>query len=554
MIGTILGGIGIFLMGMILLSEGLRSAAGDALRTVLQRFARTPFTALCSGTAVTAVVQSSSATTLTTIGFVSAGLLSFPQAVGVIFGANLGTTSTGWFVSVIGLKVNLTAVAFPLVAVGALMRLLGKGRVGQLGVAAAGFALIFVGIGTLQSGMEGLADRIDPGAFAGEGLGNRFILVLLGAVMTVVMQSSSAAVATTLTALHAGTVGLEQAALLVVGQNLGTTVKAVLASIGGSVPVRRTALAHILFNLFTALLALALLPLLLGAAVAIAGAGDPAIAIALFHTAFNVLGVVALFPLITPFARMVERLVPEDTPSLTRNLDPSVAEVPAVAVEAARRAAMEVASVLFERAILRLRVGGDGRVGDRTGDPADEAKEALVQIRTFLTRVHSPPGSGDQFGRHLSVLHAADHLDRLRRALREERVIESTRARELVSALQGWIREVRLAGVLAPDAAALASSSLSLSGLRKRERARLLADVTAGVVDPAESRRKVDGLLLLDRIGYHAWRAAHHLREAAPDRPGAPWEDQPSDGVPEINPGAGPPPTGPQGESSAGGE
>jgi phosphate:Na+ symporter len=551
MIGTVLGGIGIFLIGMILLSEGLRAAAGEALRGVLQRFARTPFAALCSGTAVTAVVQSSSATTLTTIGFVSAGLLTFPQAVGLIFGANLGTTSTGWLVSVIGLKVNLTTVAFPLVAVGALMRLLGRERVGQLGVAVAGFALIFVGIGTLQTGMEGVAGRIDLGALAGEGLTNRILLVLVGAVMTVVMQSSSAAVATTLTALHAGTVGLEQAALLVVGQNLGTTVKAILASIGGSVPVRRTALAHILFNLFTALLALALLPLLLGASVAIAGEGDPAVTIALFHTAFNILGVAALFPFLAPFARLVERLVPEGAPSLTRNLDPSVAEVPAVAVEAARRAAVDVAGVLFERTVGKISGRGHFQAGSRAGHPEHDAKEALVQIRTFLTRIHSPPGSGDQFGRHLSVLHASDHLDRLRRALREEREIDPSRADDLTAALQGWIEDARRDEVLAPGPEALGRSSSLLSGLQKRERARLLADATTGVVDPLESRRTVDGLLLLDRMGYHAWRAAHHLREAAPDRPGAPWEDQTPDGTSDLTPGAAPPPAGLREESSA---
>ena len=128
MIGTVLGGVGIFLLGMVLLTEGLRAVAGEALRTLLQRFARTPFTALCSGTAVTALVQSSSATTLTTIGFVSAGLLTFPQAVGVIFGANLGTTSTGWLVSTLGLKVSLSIVAFPMVGIGAGMLLRARSR------------------------------------------------------------------------------------------------------------------------------------------------------------------------------------------------------------------------------------------------------------------------------------------------------------------------------------------------------------------------------------------------------------------------------------------
>lgn len=522
MIGTVLGGVGIFLLGMVLLTEGLRAVAGEALRTLLQRFARTPFTALCSGTAVTALVQSSSATTLTTIGFVSAGLLTFPQAVGVIFGANLGTTSTGWLVSTLGLKVSLSIVAFPLVGIGALMRLMGRGKVAQGGMALAGFGLIFVGIDTLQLGMQGFAERLDPGAFPGATLSGRVGLVLLGGVMTVVMQSSSAAVATTLTGLHTGTLGLSQAALLVVGQNMGTTVKAALASVGGSVPVRRTALAHILFNLVTGALALALLPLLLAVAVAIAGEGDPAVAIALFHSAFNVLGVVVLFPFLGRFAGMVERIVPEGGANLTRNLHASVAEVPAVAVEAARSAGMAVARVLFEDAAETLDAPERQRPRLREGRE-ETPEEALQRIRTFLTAVPSPLATGDPFRRHLSVLHAADHLDRFRRALAEDRWMDPTMAPRLAAVLRDWNRISE--GGQEPEPDDLHALAENFSRARKRQRARVLAEAVEGRHDPAETRRRVDGLLRLDRLAYHAWRAAFHLRSAAPDRRGADWDD-----------------------------
>jgi phosphate:Na+ symporter len=522
-IGTVLGGVGIFLLGMILLTEGLRAAAGEALRTLLQRFARTPFTALCTGTGVTAVVQSSSATTLTTIGFVSAGLLTFPQAVGVIFGANLGTTSTGWLVSTLGLKVSLSVVAFPMVGIGALVRLMGRGRVAQGGMALAGFGLIFVGIDTLQLGMQGVAERLDPRAFPGTTLPGRVLLVVLGGVMTVVMQSSSAAVATTLTGLHSGTLGLEQAALLVVGQNMGTTVKAALASVGGSVPVRRTALAHILFNLFTGALALTLLPLLLAGAVGIAGEGDPAVAIALFHTAFNILGVAVLFPFVGRFADLVERIVPEGVPTLTRNLHPAVVEVPAVAVEAARGAGMAVARELFHGAADALESTGR-RTPDPRGGQEESPEEALQRIRAFLTEVPSAHGSGDLFRRHLSVLHAADHLDRFRRALEEDRWVDAAMGARLAGVLREWNRASEEEGP-GPEADDLHALSETFSRARKRQRARILAEAVEGRHDPAETRRKVDGLLRLDRLAYHAWRAAFHLRAAAPDRSGAEWDE-----------------------------
>lgn len=521
MLGSVLGGVGIFLVGMILLTEGLRAAAGEALRTLLQRFARTPLTGLLSGTAVTALVQSSSATTLTTIGFVSAGLLTFPQAVGVIFGANLGTTSTGWLVSTLGLKVSLSLVAFPLVGIGALTRLIARGPMAHGGMALAGFGLIFVGIDTLQLGMQGLADRVDPAAFPGQTLPGRMILVAVGAVMTVVMQSSSAAVATTLTGLHTGNLGLEQAAFLVVGQNLGTTVKAALAATGGSIPVRRTALAHILFNILTGALALLFLPLLLAGAVRMAGEGDPAVAVALFHSAFNLLGVLVLFPFVGPFARWVERLVPEGAPTLTRNLHPAVAEVPAVAVEAARGAGMAVARELFREAAVV--VEREGRHRRPPWEGWDETpKEALRRIRAFLAQVPSAPGAGDPFRRHLSVLHATDHLDRFRRAVEEDRWMDPVMGARLAGVFRAWIEGSEEEGVPAPEPDALESLSGLLSRARKRQRARVLAEAVEGHHDAVETRRQVDGLLRLDRLAYHAWRAGFHLRAAAPDRAGAP--------------------------------
>jgi phosphate:Na+ symporter len=529
MIGAVLGGVGIFLLGMVLLTEGLRAAAGEALRHLLQRFARTPFLGLCSGAAVTGLVQSSSATTLTTIGFVSAGLLTFPQAVGVIFGANLGTTSTGWLVSTLGFKVSMAVVAFPLVGVGALLRLMGRGRVAQAGLALAGFGLIFVGIDVLQEGMRGVAERMDPSSFPGRTLWGRVVLVGVGAIMTVVMQSSSAAVATTLTGLHAGTLGLEQAALLVVGQNLGTTVKAGLAALGGSVPVRRTALAHILFNGITGGLALLLFPLLLRGSTLVAGEADPAVAIALFHSSFNLIGVLVLFPVLGPFARMVERMIPEGVPTLTRNLDASVAEIPAVAVEAARGASLAVARALFDEAVEQVAPHpSEGRRSffSREGreEPDESPEEALLRIRAFLTDVHSSHAGGDPFRRHLSVLHAVDHLDRFRRALGEGRWVDPALGGRLAEGLTGWVETSRGERGPTPEPDGLQALSEHFSSARKRQRARILLEAVEGRHEPVEIRKAVDGLLRLDRLAYHAWRAAYHLRVSAPDRSGAEWD------------------------------
>src|ERR1700742_4937980 len=202
---SVLGGVGLFLLGMTVMTEGLKALAGSALRTVLGRAAATPLRGSFWGALVTLLVQSSSATTMTTIGLVSAGLLTFPQGLGLVFGANVGTTGTGWLVALIGVRVSLTAAALPMIFVGALVKLLGRGRVSAGGAALAGFALVLFGLTTLQQGMGGLAERLHPadlptvlaapGAAWWSGMLGVLTLVLVGLVMTAVLQSPPAPIA-----------------------------------------------------------------------------------------------------------------------------------------------------------------------------------------------------------------------------------------------------------------------------------------------------------------------------------------------------------------------
>jgi phosphate:Na+ symporter len=517
MIATILGGIGLFLLGMVLLTDGLKAAAGGALRTVLGRFTGGPVRALLSGAALTALVQSSSATVLATIGFVSAGLLTLRQAVGVIFGASLGTTSTGWIVSLLGLKLSIGAVALPLVGVGALMRLLGRGRAVPAGLALAGFGLIFVGIDVLQQGMLVLAERIDPATLPAVSFGGRLLLVAVGVVMTVVMQSSSAAVATTLTALHTGTITLEQAAALVVGQSIGTTVTAGIAAIGASVPARRTAAAHIMFNTTTGTIAFFLVPTAVHLEVLLAarlGITEPALLIAAFHTGFTLMGVLLLTPLLDPFTRLVERLVPDRAPLLTRHLDPSVREVPQVAVEAARLAVMEAADVatgVFQNSLHHPRRTALDEVA------LAEVTTALGGTRRFLAEVRTPPGQAEH-DRHLSLHHAMDHLDRLVERLRshtpevppEDPGFHELRHQVdgLMPVLRSWFRgEARTPS---PDGECQRLSA-AVAERRRLEREQTLARTAAGGLDPELAGGNLAAIRWLDSSLYHVWRALHHL-------------------------------------------
>lgn len=517
MITQLLGGFGLFLLGMVLLTDGLKEAAGDALRGLLMRFTGGRLRALLSGAAITALLQSSTATVLMTIGFVSAGLIALPAAIAVVFGANIGTTSTGWIVALLGLKLSVGAVALPVIAAGALLRLLARGRLAPAGLALSGFGLIFVGIDLLQLGMQGVAERFDPASFPGGSPGSRLVLVLIGIAMTVAMQSSSAAVAATLTALHSGAVGLEQAAALVVGQNIGTTVTAALAAVGASIPARRTAAAHILFNIITGLIAFALIPQVLRLETTLwpgDGMPDPALLIAAFHTTFNVLGLLVLLPFWRQFADLVIRIAPDRGPDFTRHLDATVARVPAVAAEAARRAVMDVAASLigmFRRMLIEPR---------RTPAMAtllDRADIGLDEIRRFLGRAGSAP-DGARTEHHLSVLHATEHLERLIERLREwpeaasigpDFRATSSAAPPVLMEAEAWLHEPSADGASVAERCAVLSKRVAAQ--RRSQRENDLRAAAAGELDADVALLRLDAMRWMDSAIYHIARAMHHI-------------------------------------------
>jgi phosphate:Na+ symporter len=516
----LIGGAGIFLLGMILLTDGLKDVAGDTLRNVLGRLTGRTLPALLTGATVTALLQSSTATVLMTIGFVSAGLIAFPGAVAVVFGANVGTTSTGWIVALLGLKLSIGTAALPAVAAGALLRMLTSGRLAGAGMALAGFGLIFLGIDLLQLGMQGLAQRIDPAALPGGTVWGRLLLVVVGIVMTVAMQSSSAAVATTLTALHSGAIGVEQAAALVVGQNIGTTVTAAVAAAGASVAARRTALAHILFNVFTGVLAFSLIPALLAMEARLwpgDGTPDPELLVAGFHTVFNLIGVVILLPFARPFGRLVERAIPDRGPAFTRHLDASVASVPGVAPEAARRAVLLVLDALLGLLRNALEYGPPRKVDAHTLERADDA---LAETRRFIDTASMGDGGADP-ARYVAVLHAVDHLDRLVERLRDapshgaaasDYRAEAVRAASEIERARMW-----LAGVEVDVVDTWRVLAAGIADRRRVQRSETLAAAAAGRLSADTALTRLEAMRWLDSSVYHVWRAVHHLQTSGVD-------------------------------------
>jgi phosphate:Na+ symporter len=529
MVFQLLGGIGLFLMGMVLLTDGLKAFAGEALRGALVRFTGTPFKAFTSGALVTLLVQSSSATTVTVIGFVSAGLLAFPQAVGVVFGASLGTTGTGWIVSVLGLKVSIGFYALPLVGLGALMKLLAASRWRPLGVALAGFGLIFIGIDTLQQAMQGLADVFNLAALPSSGLTGHVLAMLIGTLMTVIMQSSSAAVATILTALHAGAVNFEQAASLVIGAAVGTTITWALAAIGGTTSAKRTALAHILFNLATGLIAVVMLPLfllILRQAQELGWLEPGAVSLAAFHTGFIAVGVALFFPFIGRFSRFIERLLPERESGLVRHLDDTLLSVPAVALEATRRALTETACVMMESILDQV----EGRHSAAAAARRADIKQALLRIGEFFARI--PPLTADEPLSHMRVaqMHAIDHLTRLKPRLKPDPAVSRMLGRDSLGdgvKLTCGILTAAVAGLRGSGgddwADLLRERAATLAGMRRKQRPAVLEQTATGESGPGRTLDMLDAMRWLDRVGYHAWRASHYL--GGPAAPPADGED-----------------------------
>ena len=259
---TILGALGMFLYGMNLMSGGLQKAAGSKMRGFLTAMTSNPFKGVMTGVGITSVIQSSSATTVMTVGFVNAGLLTLSQAVGVIMGANIGTTVTAWMVSLLGFKADISLFAVPLMAVGFLFSLSKSDKRRHISELIIGFSLLFLGLSLMKGAVPDLRETPEVLQFiqgwTSYGFGSVLIFLVLGTVLTLVLQSSSATMALTLIMVNMGWIPFEMGAAMVLGENIGTTITANIAAAVGNANARRAAMAHTLFNVFGVVWALAL--------------------------------------------------------------------------------------------------------------------------------------------------------------------------------------------------------------------------------------------------------------------------------------------------------
>lgn len=514
-----IGGIGLFLIGMMLLSEGLVALAGNALKRALVRFAGTPYKAFTSGTLITALVQSSTATTVTLIGFVSAGLITLAQAIGVVIGASLGNTATGWIVAGLGLRIDLGYYTLPMIGIGALIRLLVRGRWSNLGLALAGFGVMFLGLDTLQDGMSALASQVSLAELPVGGYGARLAIMLIGLVLTAIMQSSSAAIATTLAALHSNAINFDQAAAMVVGASIGTTLTGALVTIGGSISAKRTALAHILFNLVAGIIAIALLPgyaWLIGEIDQHLGVSPGALSLALFHTLFIGVGVVLILPWSHRFARLIERVLPDSNDNPARQyLDDSLLSIPAVALEASQRALEQVADKLLLNYQQIMEMAGS----ETLESDLAQMHQALDDTFAFVTRIQIPAEEQRLGELSIAQLHAIDHLLRLRSRLTElvqENIDFNSPAYQWALEQNRNLLNLARTGLttqsLPAQLAEIENHSAILDNLSHQVRHHLL-QATSSTGSAPEALRTTDAFRSLERTGKHIARICHYLAQ-----------------------------------------
>lgn len=297
------------------MSDGIQKSAGESLHRTLNFMTGNRFLAVATGIVVTGIVQSSGATTVMTVSFVNAGLLSLEQAIGVIFGANIGTTVTAWIVSIVGFKFSLSQIAVPAFGIGYFLRFFKRLRKDHLGEAIMGFALLFAGLGFLSSTMPEISQENFSmlSIFKNSGPLAVTVGIALGLVLTIILHSSSATTAVVLTMAHSNVIGWEFAAASVLGSNVGSTIDAVLASIGTKLNARRAASVHVLFNVAGSILALIFFRPFLNLVNFMQPGGPTSenitTRLAMFHTMFNVINTVLALPFVTQIANLVRLLI-----------------------------------------------------------------------------------------------------------------------------------------------------------------------------------------------------------------------------------------------------
>ncbi len=480
MVITILGGLSLFLYGMKVMSEGLQKVAGNRLRATLQTLTNNRCSGVFTGFFITAAVQSSSATTVMLISFVNAGLITFTQSLGVIMGANIGTTVTGWLVALIGLKINIAAIALPAITVGFFMRFINKQRLTDWGEVLLGFGLLFFGLTLMKDAVGDLRGAPEilrlMSTFKAVDVPTTIMAIAVGTLVTMVIQSSSATMAITLTLASQNIIDFPTCAALILGENIGTTITANLAAIGASTAARQAARAHMIFNILGVVWMLFFFNDFLSLINSVVP-GDIYTAtqseigrilpdhLAAFHTLFNVLNTLIFLPLTGLLAWSARLLTAnphgKEEEHLTY-LSSALVNTPPLAIEETKRELARMSRTVLDMLDQSMELLNKA---DKTQQDFYTVTQNIISLETltdnlereissFLVRVIRHSSSSDLSEEISEILDIVSNLERigdhcellmkLQNRLHEQNLSFTESARDDINSIAGKAREMLL--------------------------------------------------------------------------------------------------------------
>lgn len=440
---SLIGALGLFIFGMKAMSDAIQKVAGNKLREILEAMTSNRLFGVATGLLITMLVQSSSATTVMVVSFVNAGLITLLESIGVIMGANIGTTVTGWLISQLGLgKFSIASASLPIIAIGFPLMFSSREKLKLWGEVLVGFAILFLGLNFMKEAVAGLQNQellsfIKDISYESQPYFTQFLIIILfviiGTVLTIVVQSSSAAMALTLVMTNEGWISFPLAAAIILGENIGTTVTANLAALIGNVHAKRAARAHFIFNVFGVIWMLLVFPFFLkGIATASTYlfGQDPFLqptaipkALALFHTVFNVLNVIFLIGFVSLIAKLVIRMVPsrghEDEVFSLDYIGSGLMDTPELSILEAHKELIRTAEIVNRayKYIPMLITEMDEKKLKRCNEQIEKYEDLTdrmeLEISTYLSKASRGELSSEATIRVRAMLSIANHLERI---------------------------------------------------------------------------------------------------------------------------------------------
>lgn len=435
---TMIGALGFFIYGMKVMSEGIQKVAGSKMRQVLKAMTSNRFKGIITGFLITSLVQSSSATTVMVVSFVNAGLLSLIESIGVIMGANIGTTITAWLISIVGFKVKISSFALPIIAFGLPMLFSSKSKLRSWGEVLIGFSLLFIGLSELKESVPDLKSNPEIleflSGYADMGILSVLLFIGIGTLITILVQSSSAAMALTLVMSYNGWIPFEMAAAMVLGENIGTTITANLAAMIGNVHAKRAARAHLIFNMFgvvwMVILFFPFLSMINMYMMEFQGVSpmDPSqpesipIALSVFHSSFNIINVLLLVGFVKPIAAIVTKLVKstgEDDEYHLEFIGNVIIQTPDISILEARREISKFGNIttkmsrFLQTLIVKKKEKKRNRLMDRIQKYEEITDRVEVEIASFLSKVAEGNISESSSVKIRSLLSINNDLERI---------------------------------------------------------------------------------------------------------------------------------------------